>query len=51
MEKNGIKIGFLGYWDMVTPYKDSSSQRVNFRAGSAIYEDNVAEDDIKRLKV
>ena len=51
MERNGIKIGFLGYCDQVSTNKNCSEIRMEFNSGPAIYKNDIAAKDIKNLKV
>ncbi|XP_022782650.1 uncharacterized protein LOC111323536 [Stylophora pistillata] len=50
LKKNGIKIGFLGYCDSPSVLKNCTEMRMMFSSGPAIYTDDVAIKDIKKLK-
>lgn len=52
MDKNGIRIGFLGYCEQQTDYhsKNCSEIRSLFNTGPAFYRDAIATRDVKKLK-
>ena len=50
MERRGIKIGFLGYCDFLSVNKNCTEMRMLFNSGPAIYRDNIATRDVKKLK-
>ncbi|XP_078375862.1 capsule biosynthesis protein CapA-like [Oculina patagonica] len=50
LERNGIKIGFLGYCDHVPDYPNCTAMRKLYRSGPAIYRDDIATRDVNKLK-
>ena len=50
MERNGIKIGFLGYCDHVPDYPNCTAMRRLYKSGPAIYRDDIATRDVNKLK-
>ncbi|XP_078377998.1 capsule biosynthesis protein CapA-like [Oculina patagonica] len=50
LERNGIKIGFLGYCDMISINKNCTEMRMLFNSGPAIYRDDIATRDVNKLK-
>ncbi|KAJ7355051.1 hypothetical protein OS493_028266 [Desmophyllum pertusum] len=50
LEMNGIKIGFLGYCDIVSKNKNCTEMRMLFNSGPAIYRDDIATRDVSKLK-
>ncbi|KAL9967851.1 hypothetical protein ACROYT_G026149 [Oculina patagonica] len=50
MERNGIKIGFLGYCDHVPDYPNCTAMRKLYNSGPAIYRDDIATRDVNKLK-
>ena len=50
MERNGIKIGFLGYCDIISVNKNCTEMRMLFNSGPAIYRDDIATKDVNKLK-
>ncbi|XP_068756495.1 capsule biosynthesis protein CapA-like [Montipora capricornis] len=50
MEVKGTKIGFLGYCDSPSIHKNCTEMRMLFTSGPAIYTDNIARRDVKRLR-
>ena len=50
MEVKGTKIGFLGYCDSPSVYKNCTEMRMLFKSGPAIYRDDIARRDVKSLR-
>ena len=50
MERNGIKIGFLGYCDIISINKNCTEMRMLFNSGPAVYRDDIATRDVHNLK-
>ncbi|KAL9967849.1 hypothetical protein ACROYT_G026147 [Oculina patagonica] len=50
LERNGIKIGFLGYCDTFSKNKNCTEMRMLFNSGPAIYRDDIATRDVNKLK-
>ena len=50
MEVKGTKIGFLGYCDSPSMHKNCTEMRMLFTSGPAIYTDDIARRDVKRLR-
>lgn len=52
MDKNGVRIGFLGYCEHQTDYnsENCSEMRMLFNTGPAVYRDAIATRDVKKLK-
>ena len=50
LERNGIKIGFLGYCDIISKNKNCTEIRMLFSSGPAIYRDDIATRDVNKLK-
>ncbi|XP_078372089.1 capsule biosynthesis protein CapA-like [Oculina patagonica] len=52
MERNGLKIGFLGYCDDILHHgkNNCTGIRSMFTSGPAIYQDTIATNDVMKLK-
>lgn len=52
MERNGLKIGFLGYCDNILHHgkNNCTGIRSMFTSGPAIYQDAIATTDVMKLK-
>ena len=50
LERNGIKIGFLGYCDIISINKNCTEMRMLFNSGPAVYRDDIATRDVHKLK-
>ena len=50
LERRGIKIGFLGYCDSLSVNKNCTEMRMLFNSGPAVYRDDIATRDVKKLK-
>ena len=50
MEVKGTKIGFLGYCDSPSMHKNCTEMRMLFTSGPAIYTNDIARRDVKRLR-
>ena len=49
-ERNGIKIGFLGYCDSLSKNMNCTEMRMLFNSGPAIYRNDIATRDVNKLK-
>ena len=50
MEKNGLKIGLLGYCKAALRDGKRNCPRSLFTSGPAIYQNTIATKDVKKLK-
>ena len=52
LERNGLKIGFLGYCDDVLHHGKNNCTGIRslFTSGPAVYQDAIATNDIMKLK-
>ena len=50
LKRKGINIGFLGYCDHVPDFPNCTAMRSLYKSGPAVYRDDIATRDVKKLK-